>query len=632
LPAAAQATGCAGATWYGPGGSSTTATSGEWGVKSNWSTDAVPEGATPVCITVPGTYTVTLFPYPDTHYAGDDGGAAEALTVGATNGTQTLKVLGEAFNFEGNWNNFTTLDVGNGVTVGPHAVLDLEATEADVPDQTPGGSPGGKVLLETDTSGQPGHPFVVEGTLVTGTSSSKYEDEIHSHALRSGGSFQVTSGTLRLYNEEPALNSGSIAVSTGATLVQERGSTFTNEGSVNNSGTAILTGFNTKGKWIQGAHGSDTGNPVVIEAGGGLEESAGSGPGNFTFGTNGAGYLLGTIPKGQTITLASPTGQTTLYLGNGTLVNEGTLHLDVPAGSEGATNVEEGNLVNKGSIYATVEGNAKNVIDVPLSNEPGAVLAANSGTLFSNRTITNDGLVELAPGGILELVATTLVNVGTIEPQISGAGTFGVVNLAYRGAIEAGGTLAPTPVGGFSPSVGEEFDVIQGSPVIGDFSAVSEGFTADYTHESSEPAYVGAIYGASAPRSSTTPTTRTTPTTTTTTTPTSSSAKAKITGVSSSAGRVTVKLSCPTGASACGSVTVKITIAKRVKKHGHMTTETIVLASGTVSLSTGARTTLKLHVSSAGKQLLRKHRDLQALATVIEAGLKVGSEKVTLKG
>jgi hypothetical protein len=399
-------------------------------------------------------------------------------------------------------------------------------------------------------------------------------------------------------------------------------------------------------------HGSVSGNPVVIEAGGGLEESAGSGPGPFTMGANGAAYLLGTIPKGQTITLADATGQTTLFLGNGTLVNEGTLHLDLPAGDESNTNIEEGSIVNKGTIYGTVEGtNAKNVIDVNLANEPGAVLTANSGTLFSNRTITNNGLVEIAPGSTLELVATTLINAGTIAPQISGAGTFGKIDLGFRGALEAGGTLAPTLTGGFTPSAGEEFGVIEGSPVKGTFATVSGGFTGDYTHESSEPPYVGVVYGTStgptgttgtntgttgttstttgtAATTGTTSTTGTTPTTTTETT----SPEAKIASVSASAGGVTVKLTCPTGAAACGATTVKVTVTEHLKQHGRTTTKTVVVASGTVSLKAGAKATLKLHINSTGKALLRKHHSLQALATIIQGTSKVASEKVTLKG
>jgi hypothetical protein len=43
LPTAvAQAAACSGDTWYGPGGNSSEAKSGEWGLKSNWSENVVP--------------------------------------------------------------------------------------------------------------------------------------------------------------------------------------------------------------------------------------------------------------------------------------------------------------------------------------------------------------------------------------------------------------------------------------------------------------------------------------------------------------------------------------------------------------------------------------------------------------
>lgn len=523
------------------------------------------------------------------------------------------------------------------MTVGAHGVLALQATESNAPNQTPGSgaTSGGKVLLETDVSGQSGHPFLVEGALVTSTSSSKYGDEIHSHALTSSGSLQIGSGTLKLYNEEAGISTGSIAVAAGATLLQERSGNFTNEGPVNNSGTTILTGYNSKNKWIQGSKGSIGGNPVVIESGGGLEESSSSGAGSFTMGAGGAAYLLGTVPKGQTITLADATGQTSLYLGNSTLVNEGTLHIDLPAGDESNTNIEEGSIVNKGTNYGTVEGTkAIDVIDTALTNEPGAVLAADSGTLFSNREITNNGLIEIAPGATFEPVATKLVNGagGTIAPQISGANTFGKVNLGFRGELEAGGTLAPTLTGGFTPSANEEFDVIEGSPVRGTFATVSGGFSGDYTHESSEPPYVGVVYGPGAGttgKPGTAGPTGTTPINTKESTPLS---PAKVIGTSSSDGRVTVKLACPADADACGAITVKVTVTERLKKHGRTTTKTVVVASGTVSLKAGTKATLKLHIDSAGRALLRKHHSLRALATVTQGASKVTSQKVTLKG
>lgn len=103
--AAARAATCD--TWYGPGGSSSEAKPGEWGVSTNWS-EGIPTPHTPVCITVPGTYTVTLIPYADARL-GDDGGAAGQITLGASSGSQKLQVLGEAHDSSGTWVNFNTL-------------------------------------------------------------------------------------------------------------------------------------------------------------------------------------------------------------------------------------------------------------------------------------------------------------------------------------------------------------------------------------------------------------------------------------------------------------------------------------------------------------------------------------------
>ena len=291
----------------------------------------------------------------------------------------------------------------------------------------------------------------------------------------------------------------------------------------------------------------------MIEGDGGLEESAASGPGNFNLGANGGAYLLGTIPKGQTITFADATGQTTLVLGNGTLVNEGTLHLDLPAGDENNTNIEEGSIVNRGTIYGTVEGtNAKNVIDVPLTNEAGAVLAADSGTLFDNREVTNNGSVQIASGSLLELVAVKFVNGAgaMIVPEISGPSTFGRITLGSGATVQAAGTLAPTLTGGYTPSAGAEFDVVEGATVSGTFGTVSGGFHADYSHEAASPSYVGVVYGTASSGPSTPGVSRATP---------------RVTSVASVAGKVVVKLSCPPGASGCASVTVKVTVTEHLK-------------------------------------------------------------------
>jgi hypothetical protein len=623
--AAAQAVVCD--TWYGPGSNHAEGTSGAWGEASNWST-GVPESKTEVCITLPGTYTVSLKPYFGAN-ARVDVGSAESLTIGAGSGSQTLKVVGENWNALGDEENQTGLYVNYDMKIATGGVLILDATEG-VSEGGKGAPGGGNAFVEEDVLNQPGHPFINEGTIVAESSSSRWTDGMHIHSLANHGSLQATS-PLKIESDESSTSTGAITTSLDGTLNMYNFTAFTNEGSVTNSGTFIVNGYPAKGKWIQGTKGSIGGNPVVIESGGGLEESPGSGPGSFTMGAGGAAYLLGTIPKGQTITLADATGQTSLYLGNGTLVNEGTLHIDLPAGDESNTNIEEGSIVNKGTIYGTVEGTkAIDVIDTALTNEPGAVLAADSGTLFSNREITNSGLIEIAPGATLEPVATKLVNGagGTIAPQISGASTFGKINLGFRGELEAGGTLAPTLTGGFTPSAGEEFDVIEGSPVKGTFAAVSGGFSADYAHESSEPPYVDVVYASTgAAGTKGTGTTGTTGTTgpTKTTPP-----EAKVTKAIGSKGFVSIELNCPKGGGACGAITVKITVTEHLERHGRAITKRVVVASRTISLNAGAKTTLKLHINSAGKSLLLKHHSLQALATVTQGTRKVAGEKVRL--
>ena len=73
------------------------AASGAWSVAANWTT-GVPGGTSDVCITVPGTYTVTLAPWSvgtaDPNHNGDGVGS---LTLGEASGTgtQTLDIAGQ---------------------------------------------------------------------------------------------------------------------------------------------------------------------------------------------------------------------------------------------------------------------------------------------------------------------------------------------------------------------------------------------------------------------------------------------------------------------------------------------------------------------------------------------------------
>src|ERR1035437_10070016 len=69
------------------------AVSGAWGVSAYWSDGNIPAATDAVCITVPGTYTVTLAPWSiGTADPNSNGASIRSLTLGTASGvgTQTL--------------------------------------------------------------------------------------------------------------------------------------------------------------------------------------------------------------------------------------------------------------------------------------------------------------------------------------------------------------------------------------------------------------------------------------------------------------------------------------------------------------------------------------------------------------
>ncbi len=119
----------------------TNAAGGSWATASNWSTGVVPSTSDDVCITLPGTYTVTLAPYSS---AGGD--IVASLTIGGGAGTQTLDELGAASVTGSNeTNNETRLGVTNAVTIASSGALILDATAGGTP--TPGEPAGGTAEL-----------------------------------------------------------------------------------------------------------------------------------------------------------------------------------------------------------------------------------------------------------------------------------------------------------------------------------------------------------------------------------------------------------------------------------------------------------------------------------------------------
>jgi hypothetical protein len=118
--------------------------------------------------------------------------------------------------------------------------------------------------------------------------------------------------------------------------------------------------------------------------------------------------------------------------------------------------------------------------------------------------VTNDGTVTLAKATVFQLQeAATFANKsdGTIVTDIANAKSLGQFVLAGPccagpGKFTAGGNLVPKVVGGQIPAANSDFQLVllSGGAFSGRFEQVGNGFTADYSHESASPPFVGVIY------------------------------------------------------------------------------------------------------------------------------------------
>jgi len=98
----------------------------------------------------------------------------------------------------------------------------------------------------------------------------------------------------------------------------------------------------------------------------------------------------------------------------------------------------------------------------------------------------------------------------------------------------------------------------------------------------------------------------------------------------SSSGALSLKVSCPAGATTCTG-TVTLTTASAVVATASKKKSILTLATGSFSVGGGQAKTITLHLSSTGRQLLAKAHELRARATVAAhnpEGEKHTTEKV----
>jgi hypothetical protein len=559
------------------------------------------------------------------------GGSVTGSTVTLASGDTLADSAGPAsFQFlGGNYSSAISGTIPAGQTIGlasspsaGNAIVDLDGTVTNDGTFTMDAEIGSTGNPEIDEGGA-GGTFVNNGTLNTAdpiaTQSNLFRANLTNAA---SGVVNVESGFTHIDSGTTTTNAGKINVAAGAELEFSSGSPMTNSGVISDPGSI---GFYGNATWAQ-TGGAQTGTPIDIN--GTLADSGGTG--GFIFDASN-GTLSGTIPAGQTVTLASSAAQgNTLIASSGSITNDGTFVMDTPTNSTGNPEIDSGAagdaFLNHGVIE--IEGSSSSynsLFRIPLTNAPGSSFDVQSGKVYfdAGNTTTNDGSIVIAPGAQYNQQNGALIDAGTLDPQIASATRFGVYSL-NGGTFAAGGELSPSLTGGYQPAKGKEFPVLLVGGTFSDkFAGAGNGFSVDYSHETKTPAYIGAVYGGAA----------------------SAGKPVKVGKVSAVGGKLVVKLACSKGAR-CASYSITATVTEhfRGKKLTavtarasaaqaatvRVTTKVVTIASAKGSLSADKTVTRTLSLNKLGAALLKRHGKLKTLVRVNVGKRVVSTHTVTL--
>ncbi|MCP4968252.1 MAG: hypothetical protein GY926_23835, partial [bacterium] len=321
------------------------------------------------------------------------------------------------------------------------------------------------ITLPTETSSLTLHgPSVVDDAFgVTGTIIAN-DLTFNGNPISSGGDWVgnfVNNGTFEILNGEGTLD-GTLVNEAGA-MVQHWGTgslTLASGAEVVNHG---LWNIVTAGDLL--TSGGVFTNPGVIQKGG---------TGTSTF-DPGLLDTPGTIQvNGGTLNVDAAVAQVvggTLVGGTWVVTGDGSLAL----GAHGILSVNETDV--------TLDGPAAMWSGMTLAANGGTLRLRNGGLLSLPADFANSGVLRLGPASKL-VVSGDFSNVGAVFVEIADepiTGLFG--GIAVGGEAVLGGTLDIDLVGGFTPVVGDEFEVMQWSSYIGAFSHIVDmapHFTPDY--------------------------------------------------------------------------------------------------------------------------------------------------------
>ncbi len=492
-------------TWLGPGGSPAMATSGDWSVATNWSSGVTPIPSDNVCITAPGTYTVTLMPWSiGTADPEHNGSEVSSLTLGGSSGQQTLIVSGQASTSNSNEpvNNVFLNPTGSS-TINPSGTLILDSTNSG--NQSPPAHNGASAWILGGPLTNFGHivaqtedTFPERGTLIS----------MASLTNAPGATIDLESGPMIL-DGGTLVNHGTFTVAQPASLQMNLSTSssdiFVNESSVINAGTIDVN----SATWNQSA-GSVKGHAIQINSGSTLLDHAGRA--QFVDAVLNS-TLEGMIPRGQIVTVLG-TGPfnvsgnqsfSTSVSFNGTkVVNDGTLVLEATGkGTKtgGSVVLNNGTLINNGSVIARNKDKSWGVhLQVGLINQRSGSFSVSGGELYQDTGTPTDnfGRVALSADSTYLVAAGSFTNSrgAQISSQIGGPKKVGQFILTVGGLLTAGGTLSLPTVAGYRPAQRTIFPLVLlgGGRYSGTFSSVPHGFSMDLKGESASPPFVGVSF------------------------------------------------------------------------------------------------------------------------------------------
>ena len=419
-PARAAGAGCD-KTWAA-------AVDGNWTDGSKWSPAGVPGSGDHVCITAPGSYTVS------------ETGTTTVDQLDVGDGTSPAPTLWVAGSFAGS---FTTLTVANTlaapVALHNQGTLLLEST-------------GGAFSSDLSVSGE----FRNDGVFRMGSGSSG------ERKVLDGDVVNTASGTIEIgYNPagfaSPATltNAGSISVEPGAYL-NLASVPFTQTAGT----TAVEGGFRVQDAALDVSGGDFTGANNLQ----GLRTQttiSGSPTGTVELGGNsGTRSLDGTIPAGFTAWIRGSSTLGYADLASAGLTNNGTLRLESTGGGYSSTlTFTAGALTNHGTLELNQGSAGNRFVDGPVTND-GTVTVTHNSAYFSDGLFTNSGNLAIPSG---KLTVTTGDNLPAAAAAYVTAGTVTVdTTLRFEDvplAISGGAFTGPGHVEGLRTQT-----TISGSP------------------------------------------------------------------------------------------------------------------------------------------------------------------------